>query len=254
MSDQRTRELERAEGLEAEVALLQQRLREGTLTPAQLRLLAYTGHKAARSMTHRKGEICCCGSAEDDYEHGGGGVDSYTHGFVHACAYYAGEDYDEDRDCDCEVTEEARTAHLYRLPSELRLGSWLCGLKLHRHALLVAVVAAGAACVPCSCCGGGHPSCRRDCLGELEALSAINLWLHGDTSGVALIDHPGGNEVGLWFHLRMVAWSLRANNRSSKEFFFEVAACQEAAEIAGEQPVLSAICKALQAWVLGTES
>lgn len=101
MTDLRARRTARAvaadpESLADRAALLTARLRSGELPRWRVDLAAYCGDAAAwevtapeaREVTRTEGLICCCGSDEKDGEHGGS-VETYTHGFVHACTYRA---------------------------------------------------------------------------------------------------------------------------------------------------------------------
>lgn len=232
MSDAATRAKERAtDDPQAEVAVLAARLRDGSLTRDRLELAAYCGHAGAREAL---GEVMCSGCDGNGLEFG-------------MCS--DPECCDQDHVRECSECVGSGTSPRPGPPADL--GDWLRGLERWPHGLLRAVVAAGKATLPCSCCGGGHPSCQRDCLGEVEALSAISLALDGDMSGVAILPLPENGGSGLRYHLRRLGVackvpSLRLRHSPQTARW----CCEESARLAGEQPVREAICAALIEWAL----
>lgn len=221
MSDARTRALER-EG--DTPAALTARLRDGSLTRDRLELAAYCGHAGAREVLPWPYDCPACDGS--------------------GCFDWDGDDPEECRNC-------GGLGGGY-WADEAPNGAWLRGLERWPGASVRAALAAGKTTLPCSCCGGGHPSCRRDCLGEVEALSAIQLWLSGDSSGVEILPPPDHGGSGLLYHLRRLAIPCRKPRLLSSPSSLRTArwCCEEAARIAGAQPVREAIQAALIEWAL----
>lgn len=252
--------------------LLVARLRAGELAQDRLELAAYVGDADARAALGPSvrrwttGRVCCCGSDERDGEHGTYGVESYTHGFVHACDYYG-------TPCECTVEEHVEQRPR-EWPGDRSFRSFCDGVtRFAADAIIRATFAAAWTALPAWCDStrmsgrrGMHDqrlaeegSCRRCTRGDFDdpregdALAALSAFLGcmcGACVGVLGRYLPAiDDRQTAWWGAPILAATSHRGQRALDRWVIE--GLEQAARLATEQRVRAAVRDALAAWALG---
>lgn len=261
MTDAALRHLQRlafSGSVEDQARALTARLRAGALTRERVEMAAYVGDIGARAALGPKvlrwttGRVCCCGGDERDSEHGGAGVDYYTHNFTHACDYYGSP-------CDCKV-EEHVSASPREWDGDKSLSALARGIERRGGAALRvrALVAVARVAVPAFMRGPARLARPRQVVRDAldRAVAVAETWLACPCADHAMAanapaenaDSLGDGSLSAWAAARIASGDRprvpSCHDRAAIGF------CRDA-DLIGEPAVRSAIQVSLASWALG---